>query len=84
MGAGSVAEKDQADKVFEGTLKSLFALSESYPDLKANTNFVSLQQQNLSLSGILNEKESEIKSNGISESEYNKEDNIENKDEKKL
>ena len=45
MGAGSVAEKDQADKAFEGTLKSLFALSESYPDLKANTNFVSLQQQ---------------------------------------
>ena len=28
-----------------GTLKSLFALSEAYPDLKANTNFLELQEE---------------------------------------
>lgn len=33
------------DNVLTGTLRSLFALSESYPDLKANTNFLQLQTQ---------------------------------------
>lgn len=33
------------DNALTGTLKSLFALSESYPDLKANTNFLELQTQ---------------------------------------
>jgi len=51
MGAVSVEDKDKADKAFEGTLKSLFALSESYPDLKANSNFVSLQDQLSKLEG---------------------------------
>lgn len=45
MSAGSISEKDKADKAFEGTLKSLFALSEAYPDLKANKNFEDLQAQ---------------------------------------
>ena len=45
MSASGVAEKDQADKAFEGTLKSLFALSEAYPELKANENFKDLQNQ---------------------------------------
>ncbi len=45
MSASGVAEKDQADKAFEGTLKSLFALSEAYPELKANENFKDLQTQ---------------------------------------
>ncbi len=45
MSANTVAEKDKADKAFEGTLKSLFALSEAYPDLKANKNFEDLQAQ---------------------------------------
>lgn len=45
MSASGVEEKDKADKAFEGTLKSLFALSEAYPDLKANTNFMDLQNQ---------------------------------------
>ena len=45
MNASGVAEKDQADKAFEGTLKSLFALSEAYPELKANENFKDLQNQ---------------------------------------
>ncbi len=33
------------DNLLSGTLRSLFALSENYPDLKANTNFLELQQQ---------------------------------------
>lgn len=33
------------DNALSGTLKSLFALSESYPDLKANANFLELQTQ---------------------------------------
>ncbi len=45
MNASTVEEKDKADKAFEGTLKSLFALSEAYPDLKANKNFENLQNQ---------------------------------------
>ena len=45
MSASGVAEKDKADKAFEGTLKSLFALAEAYPDLKANENFKDLQTQ---------------------------------------
>ena len=42
-GATDVAEKDRAEHALEGTLKSLFAVAESYPDLKANKNFESLQ-----------------------------------------
>lgn len=45
LSASGVSEKDKADKAFEGALKSLFALSEAYPDLKANANFVNLQNQ---------------------------------------
>ena len=45
MSASGVSEKDKADKAFEGTLKSLFALSEAYPELKANENFKDLQAQ---------------------------------------
>ncbi len=51
MSASGVAEKDQADKAFEGTLKSLFALAEAYPDLKANENFKDLQAQLTRLEG---------------------------------
>lgn len=39
------ATRAQAENALSGTLKSLFALSESYPDLKANTNFLSLQEE---------------------------------------
>lgn len=49
MGAKGVVEKDMADGAVTNTLKSLFALSEAYPDLKANTSFISLQE---SLSSI--------------------------------
>jgi len=41
--AGSVEEKVQAENVLTGALGRLFALAEAYPDLKANTNFLSLQ-----------------------------------------
>ena len=38
-------DKMAADNVLTGTLKSLFAVAEAYPDLKANTNFLDLQNQ---------------------------------------
>ena len=45
MKAGSVSEKAQADNMITGALKSLFAVSENYPDLKANNNFMQLQRR---------------------------------------
>ena len=45
MNAQGIEEKDKADNAFAGTLKTLFAISEAYPDLKANTNFQDLQKQ---------------------------------------
>ena len=45
MGAQTVAEHAQAENMLTGALKSLFAVSEAYPDLKANSNFVELQRE---------------------------------------
>src|SRR4030043_1657360 len=45
MGASSPAEKARAENVFRETLKSLFAVAEAYPELKASTNFSQLQGQ---------------------------------------
>jgi LemA protein len=45
MGAQSVAEHAEAENMLTGALKSLFAVSEAYPDLKANSNFVELQRE---------------------------------------
>lgn len=45
MNAGSLAEKGQAENMLSGALKSLFAVSEAYPDLKANQNFLNLQNE---------------------------------------
>lgn len=45
MGAGSIEDKAQAENMLSGALKSLFAVSEAYPDLKANTNFLELQRE---------------------------------------
>ncbi len=39
------AETAKAENMFEGALKSLFAVAEAYPDLKANQNFMQLQQE---------------------------------------
>lgn len=45
MGAGGLAEQGQAENMLTSALKSLFAVSENYPDLKANENFVELQKE---------------------------------------
>lgn len=45
MSAGSVEEKGKAEATLAGALKSVFALAEAYPDLKANQNFLGLQQE---------------------------------------
>jgi LemA protein len=45
MGAQTVEEHAQAENMLTGALKSLFAVSEAYPDLKANTNFIELQRE---------------------------------------
>lgn len=45
MQATTPAEKADANNMLTETLKSLFAVSESYPDLKANQNFLDLQGQ---------------------------------------
>ncbi len=44
MSAESPKQKAEADNMLSGTLKSLFAVSENYPELKANENFLSLQR----------------------------------------
>jgi LemA protein len=45
MKASSVGEKAQADNMISGALKSLFAVAENYPELKANNNFMQLQKR---------------------------------------
>lgn len=45
MGAGSLADKADAENQLSGTLKSLFAVAEAYPELKANQNFLALQNE---------------------------------------
>jgi len=45
MAAQGVEQQSQAENMLTGTLKSLFALSEAYPDLKANQNFLMLQEE---------------------------------------
>lgn len=44
-GATSVAEKADLDNQLSGALKTIMAVSENYPDLKANQNFMSLQEE---------------------------------------
>ncbi len=45
MQATSPGEQAEAENMLRGALKSLFAVAEAYPDLKASTNFMQLQQQ---------------------------------------
>lgn len=42
---GTPEAQAKAENILSGTLKSLFAVTESYPDLKANQNFLKLQQE---------------------------------------
>jgi len=44
-GGGSPLEKQGAENQLSNTLKTLFAVSENYPDLKANANFLDLQRE---------------------------------------
>lgn len=43
--AETVEDRAQSENVLTGALKSLFAVAEAYPDLKANQNFMDLQKQ---------------------------------------
>ena len=52
LGASSVAEKADADSEMSSALKSIFALSEAYPELKSNDNFLKLQER---ISGLEND-----------------------------
>jgi LemA protein len=45
MNATAPADKAEAENMLSGALKSLFAVSENYPNLKANENFLELQRQ---------------------------------------
>lgn len=45
MDAKGVKDTAEAENMLEGALKSLFAVAEAYPDLKANQNFMQLQQE---------------------------------------
>ncbi len=45
MSATGVAGKGEAENMLTGALKSVFAIAEAYPDLKANQNFLGLQQE---------------------------------------
>ncbi len=43
--ASNIKEQGQAENMITGALRQLFALSEAYPDLKANQNFLALQEE---------------------------------------
>jgi len=45
MHAKTLAQKAESNNMLSDTLKSLFAVSENYPELKANQNFLSLQEE---------------------------------------
>jgi LemA protein len=45
IGAQGVAQQAQAENMVTSALKSLFAVAEAYPDLKANQNFLALQEE---------------------------------------
>lgn len=45
MGATATADKAKAENMLTDTLKSLFAVAENYPNLKANENFLKLQDE---------------------------------------
>lgn len=50
---GTPSEQAQSENILSGALKSLFALSEAYPDLKANQNFADLQAELSDLENVI-------------------------------
>jgi LemA protein len=56
MNANTVGEKAQADNMITGALKSLFAVSENYPQLRANENFMHLQGRISSLENEISDR----------------------------
>jgi LemA protein len=52
LSAKTMSEKAAADSIISGALKSIFAVAENYPNLKANENFIQLQNR---ISGLENE-----------------------------
>ena len=52
LSASSVSEKADADNEMSSALKSIFALSEAYPELRSNDNFLKLQER---ISGLEND-----------------------------
>src|SRR3990167_4817442 len=44
-GGGSLHDRAKKEDMLSGALKSIFAVAEAYPDLKANTNFLQLQSE---------------------------------------
>ena len=66
MRASTPTEKAQADNMVSGALKTLFAVAEKYPDLKANANFMQLQ-------GRITELEEKI---AAQRSRYNEDVNV--------
>ncbi len=62
MNAETPEAKAGAENVLTGTLKSLFALAEAYPELKANQNFSALQQELTETEGFIAECRSHFNS----------------------
>lgn len=55
MNVATPEAKAGAERVLTGTLKSLFAVAEAYPELKANQNFMALQQELTNTEGFIAE-----------------------------
>jgi LemA protein len=55
MNAATPEAKAGAENALTGTLKSLFAIAEAYPELKANQNFTALQQELTNTEGFIAE-----------------------------
>ena len=55
MSASEPQAKAGAENVLTGALKSMFAVAEAYPDLKANQNFMALQEELTSTEGFIAE-----------------------------
>ncbi len=51
VSASTTEERLAQDNILQGTLRSLFAVAEAYPNLQANTNFLELQRQLQALEG---------------------------------